>query len=75
MQKKKTANDTGSDGKATYRVSLPGFVSDRDIGFGDFVSRVAASAGIQPCGGCGRRAASLNQWLTISGRHTKGKKP
>ncbi len=51
-----------------YRVRLPGFISDTDIGLGDAIKRVTTTAGIQPCGGCARRAATLNGWLVFSGR-------
>lgn len=51
-----------------YRVRLPGFVTDKDIGFGDVVKRVTSSVGIKPCGGCSRRAAALNRWLVFSGK-------
>ncbi|MCI5133732.1 MAG: hypothetical protein D3920_01400 [Candidatus Electrothrix sp. AW2] len=51
-----------------YRVRLPGFISDNDvnIGLGDVIKRVTTTAGIQPCGGCERRAATLNSWLVFS---------
>ena len=51
-----------------YRVRLPGFVSDEDIGLGDVVTKSTSALGIKPCGGCGRRAAALNRWLVFSGR-------
>ena len=51
-----------------YRVRIPGFVSDKDIGLGDAIKRATASAGINPCGDCERRAAALNRWLTFTGR-------
>jgi hypothetical protein len=51
-----------------YRVRLPGFVRDEDIGLGDLVKRTTASLAIKPCPGCERRAAMLNRWLTFTGR-------
>jgi hypothetical protein len=51
-----------------YRMRLPGFVRDEDIGLGDLVKRTTASLAIRPCGGCERRAAMLNRWLTFTGR-------
>jgi hypothetical protein len=51
-----------------YRVRLPGFVSEDDIGLGDVITKSTAALGIKPCGGCGRRASALNQWLVFSGR-------
>jgi hypothetical protein len=51
-----------------YRVKLPGFVRDQDIGLGDVITKSTSALGIKPCGGCGRRAAALNQWLVFSNR-------
>jgi hypothetical protein len=51
-----------------YRVKLPGFVRDQDIGLGDVITKSTSALGIKPCGGCGRRAAALNRWLVFSGR-------
>lgn len=51
-----------------YRVRLPGFVSDEDIGLGDVIRRTTYAMGIKPCGGCERRAAALNRWLVFAGR-------
>lgn len=48
-----------------YRVRLPGFVADADVGLGDLIKRATSAVGIQPCGGCNRRAARLNQWLAL----------
>ena len=54
--------------RQSYRVRLPGFVSDKDVGLGDAVKRVTYALGIQPCAGCERRAAALNSWLVFTGR-------
>jgi hypothetical protein len=43
------------------RTRLPPFVDDEDTGLGDMVKRVTYALGIQPCGGCERRAAALNR--------------
>jgi hypothetical protein len=47
---------------------LPGFINDVDVGLGDAIKRATSYFGIKPCGGCGRRAAALNQWFVFSGR-------
>ena len=47
---------------------LPGFINDNEIGLGDAIKRATSYIGIKPCGGCGRRAAALNQWFVFSGR-------
>jgi hypothetical protein len=51
-----------------YRVRLPGFISDEDVGLGDVIKRATAAIGIRPCGSCEQRAAALNRWLPFSGR-------
>ncbi len=54
-----------------FRMRLPGFISDEDIGLGDVIKRATSAVGIQPCGGCARRAAALNRWLTFTGWRPK----
>jgi hypothetical protein len=54
-----------------YRVRLPGFVSEEDVGLGDAINRATSTVGIRHCGGCGRRAAALNRWMVFSGRHPR----
>jgi len=63
-------NETETDDTAqsAYRVRLPGFVSDDEIGLGDAIKRVTRVFGVQPCGGCERRAAALNRWVVFTGR-------
>lgn len=56
-----------------YRMSIPSFITDEDIGLGDVVKRVTASIGINPCGGCQRRAERLNHWLVFSGGRPNSK--
>jgi hypothetical protein len=51
-----------------YRVRLPGFIADEDVGLGDVVKRVTSTLGIRSCGSCQRRAAALNSWLVFTGR-------
>ena len=41
-----------------YRVRLPGFISDEDIGLGDVIKRATSAIGIRPCGSCEQRAAA-----------------
>jgi len=54
-----------------YRMRLPGFITDEDIGLGDVIKRATSAVGIQPCGGCAERAAALNRWLVFSSRRPK----
>ena len=49
-----------------YRVRLPGFVREEEIGLGDAVKRVTYAMGVQPCGGCERRAAALNRLVVFT---------
>ena len=51
-----------------YRVRLPGFITDTDVGLGDAIKHVTYAFGITPCGGCERRAAALDRWVVFSGR-------
>lgn len=51
-----------------YRVRLPGFISDKDVGLGDVIKRATRAVGIRPCGGCARRATALNRRLVFTGR-------
>lgn len=60
-------NTPNAVGPQPYRVRLPGFVRDEDIGLGDMVKRVTSAFGISPCGGCERGAAALNRWLAFTG--------
>lgn len=52
--------------KRPYRISLPGFVRDEEVGLGDVIKHATASIGIKPCGQCGDRAAKLNSWVRFS---------
>ena len=53
-----------------YRMRLPGFISDEEIGLGDVFKRATSAIGIKPCGSCQRRAIALNRWLVFSGGHS-----
>ncbi|MFE7767066.1 hypothetical protein [Streptomyces sp. NPDC057438] len=62
------AHEPSPPDRSPHRVRIPGFArADGDIGLGDAVTRVTAAVGIRPCGGCARRAAALNRWMTIEG--------
>jgi len=68
--KKEKANRGALDKReqAPYRVRLPGFISDKEVGLGDVIKRATSAVGIKPCGGCQRRAAALNRWIVFHGR-------
>ena len=65
MRKARKASSDRKQAPA-YRVRLPGFITDEEIGLGDAVKRATSFVGISPCGGCRRRAAALNRWVVFS---------
>ena len=65
---KKDETDSAQVSHPTHRVRLPGFVNDEDIGLGDAIKHVTYALGIRPCGGCERRAATLNRWFVLKAR-------
>lgn len=70
MKKKEEKGGGAADKneRQLYRVRLPGFISDKEIGLGDVIERATYAVGIKPCGGCARRAAALNRWMVFSGK-------
>lgn len=50
----------------SYRVRLPGFIKDDEVGLGEVVKRATYTLGIRPCGGCQKRATAMNRWLTFT---------
>jgi hypothetical protein len=65
-----TAKDNDSTSEpgeaAAYRVRLPGFITDEEIGLGDALKRATSYFGLRPCGGCERRAAALNRRIVFT---------
>ena len=57
---------TKATGATPYKVRLPGFITGEEVGLGDVVTRVTYAVGIQPCGGCERRAAAMNRWMVFT---------
>lgn len=51
---------------ARHRVRLPGFLIEQDVGLGSVIKRSTSYIGINPCGGCQRRANALNRWIVFS---------
>jgi hypothetical protein len=49
-----------------HRVRLPGFINEEEVGLGDAIKRVTYAMGIRPCGGCEKRAAALNRWMSFT---------
>lgn len=54
-----------------YRVRLPGFITEEEIGLGDVIKRTTAYLGIRPCGGCEQRAKTLNRWLVFTNQRLR----
>jgi hypothetical protein len=66
MTTKESANQPAPKKPEPHRVRLPGFLIEEEIGLGDAIKRATSYVGIKPCGGCEKRAAALNQWMTFS---------
>jgi hypothetical protein len=49
-----------------HRARLPGFLLEEEIGLGEVVKRITYAVGIKPCGGCEKRAATLNRWMRFT---------
>ena len=65
----KEPNSTGKRGTAErpqHRVRLPGFLIEDEVGLGDVIKKATYAMGIKPCGGCEKRAASLNRWMRFT---------
>src|SRR5262249_46936364 len=63
--------DESSDSKdekegQPFRLRLPGFITDDQIAPVDVIKRTTSYFGIKPCGGCDKRAAALNRWMTFT---------
>ncbi len=63
---KKGRPDQDSSKANPYRLRLPGFIRDEEIGLGDVVKKATYAMGVRPCGGCERRAAAMNRWMVLT---------
>ncbi len=59
-------NDKQQPDSKPVRVRLPGFVNDNEIGLGDAIKRATSAMGIKPCGGCQKRAETLNRFVRFT---------
>jgi hypothetical protein len=66
--KETTKNEEQQSEQQPYRVRLPGFLIEEEVGLGDVVKRITYAMGIKPCEGCEKRASALNRWVRFS-RH------
>jgi hypothetical protein len=64
-KKAKTADEAPARGTARFQVRLPGFLIEEETGLGEVIKHATSSAGIRPCGGCQKRAAALNRWVSF----------
>jgi hypothetical protein len=62
----RTEGRTTMRADAPFRVRLPGFIKDEEIGLGDTIKRVTYAFGLRPCGGCEQRATALNRWMVFT---------
>ena len=60
MNKPEENQPENKGGHQPYRVRLPGFINEEEIGLGDVIKRVTYAMGIKPCADCQKRAAVLN---------------
>jgi hypothetical protein len=67
-EEKAMSNQAEKRERQPFRLRLPGFIRDEDVGLGDLIKRATYVVGIKPCGGCERRAAALNRWMVFSGK-------
>jgi hypothetical protein len=65
MQEEKYKAQDGTKAEP-FRVRLPGFIKDEEIGLGDVITRATYAVGLKPCGGCGRRASALNRRVVFT---------
>jgi hypothetical protein len=71
VERRARAAQADGQTRTPYRVRLPGFIGDREVGLGDVIKRATSVVGIRPCGGCARRAAVLNSWVSFQERRPR----
>lgn len=68
QEKREKQEGSAAQSAARHQVRLPGFLVEEEIGLGDVIKRATSAVGVRPCGGCARRAAALNSWMSFTGR-------
>ena len=66
MTEKKRKVEPDVSERPIHRVRLPGFLVEEEVGLGDLIKKTTYAMGINSCGGCEKRAAALNRWMTFS---------
>ncbi len=51
-----------------FKIRIPGFITDEEIGLGDCIKRITYAIGIKPCSPCEQRAAALNRRVVFAPR-------
>jgi hypothetical protein len=46
-------------------------MSSTELGLGDLVAKATSAVGVRPCGGCARRAATLNRLVVLAAPPTR----
>ena len=54
-----------------FKIRLPGFIAEKEIGLGDCIKRITYAVGIKPCSGCEQRASALNRRVVFTGARSK----
>jgi hypothetical protein len=71
MRSMDTKGERPKNQDSRFKIRLPGFSSDAEVGLGDVIKRVTYTMGLQSCGECDRRAAAMNRWLVFTGKRAK----
>jgi hypothetical protein len=53
--------------KSTIQIPVP-VAMDRPVGLGDIIKGLTTRLGMTPCTPCERRAATMNRYISFSGR-------
>lgn len=64
--KTRSATPPETTERGPHRVRLPGFLIEEETSLGDLIKKATYAMGIKPCGGCEKRAATLNRWMTFT---------
>lgn len=56
----------GTTERKPYRIRLPGFLIEQEVGLGDAIKSVTYAMGIKHCSGCEKRGAALNRRIVFS---------
>ncbi|MBV8213593.1 MAG: hypothetical protein JOZ08_10275 [Verrucomicrobia bacterium] len=66
MSSEEKKESAGKAERQPYRIRLPGFIKEEEVGLGDVIKKVTYAMGIKPCTGCEKRAAVLNRWMRFT---------